>query len=317
VRRPAALALIFLLATSFAPAADRIAPIRSEPILLDPSEPGRRSVGALRWLGGWRLTSPQPRFGGISSLARIDGGFLALSDEGVAIRFRIGGDGSIGEGDFAPLPEGPPNRLVRAKLDSESMAIDPADGRIWIGFEGANAIWRYAPGLARAEAHAEPEGMRGWPGNSGPEAMARLADGRFIVIGEAKRGDGAAEAFLFPRDPTAPGATPIRFYYRPPKGFAATDAATLPDGSVLVLNRYYSLLGGVKAALSVIDPAEIATMKVVEGRELARLAPPLSVDNMEALAVERDGARTIIWIASDDNFNPMQRTLLMKFALAE
>jgi hypothetical protein len=38
---------------------------------------------------------------------------------------------------------------------------------------------------------------------------------------------------------------------------------------------------------------------------------------MEALAVERDGARTIIWIASDDNFNPMQRTLLMKFALAE
>jgi hypothetical protein len=67
----------------------------------------------------------------------------------------------------------------------------------------------------------------------------------------------------------------------------------------------------------VIDPAEIATMKVVEGRELARLAPPLSVDNMEALAVERDGARTIIWIASDDNFNPMQRTLLMKFALAE
>ena len=44
----------------------------------------------------------------------------------------------------------------------------------------------------------------------------------------------------------------------------------------------------------------------------------LPVDNMEALSVTREGDRTIVWIASDDNFNPLlQRTLLMKFALAE
>jgi hypothetical protein len=38
---------------------------------------------------------------------------------------------------------------------------------------------------------------------------------------------------------------------------------------------------------------------------------------MEALAVEREGGRTILWIASDDNFNPLQRTLLLKFGLDE
>ena len=84
-----------------------------------------------------------------------------------------------------------------------------------------------------------------------------------------------------------------------------------------MLNRYYTLLAGVKAALTVIDPTEIAPMKLLEGSELARLAPPLSVDNMEALTIARESGRTILWIASDDNFNPMQRTLLMKFALEE
>jgi hypothetical protein len=38
-------------------------------------------------------------------------------------------------------------------------------------------------------------------------------------------------------------------------------------------------------------------------------------DNLEALSVTQEGGRTILWLASDDNYNPLQRTLLMKFAL--
>jgi hypothetical protein len=44
-----------------------------------------------------------------------------------------------------------------------------------------------------------------------------------------------------------------------------------------------------------------------------RWAPPLTVDNMEALAIEQDHGRTILWIASDDNFFFLERTLLMRF----
>jgi hypothetical protein len=36
---------------------------------------------------------------------------------------------------------------------------------------------------------------------------------------------------------------------------------------------------------------------------------------MEALSVEQQGGRIIVWIASDDNFNPLQQSLLFKFAL--
>jgi hypothetical protein len=45
------------------------------------------------------------------------------------------------------------------------------------------------------------------------------------------------------------------------------------------------------------------------------IVPPASVDNMEGLAVREDAGGTIIYLISDDNFNPIQRTLLMKFRL--
>jgi hypothetical protein len=38
---------------------------------------------------------------------------------------------------------------------------------------------------------------------------------------------------------------------------------------------------------------------------------------MEALSVTRDGGRTILWMASDDNYNSVQRTLLLSFFLED
>jgi hypothetical protein len=36
---------------------------------------------------------------------------------------------------------------------------------------------------------------------------------------------------------------------------------------------------------------------------------------MEGISVAREGGRTILWIISDDNQLPIERTLLLKFAL--
>ena len=113
------------------------------------------------------------------------------------------------------------------------------------------------------------------------------------------------------------GAEPIRFGYRPPKGYVATDTAMLADGRAIVVNRHYTPIDGVSAVLTMIDTRAIRPGQVIAGRELARLVPPLTVDNMEALAIGREAGRTILWIASDDNFNPLQRTLLLKFALED
>jgi hypothetical protein len=37
---------------------------------------------------------------------------------------------------------------------------------------------------------------------------------------------------------------------------------------------------------------------------------------MEGLTLHRDGAETVVTLISDDNFSPLQRTLLLEFALA-
>jgi hypothetical protein len=40
------------------------------------------------------------------------------------------------------------------------------------------------------------------------------------------------------------------------------------------------------------------------------------IDNMEALAAHRNAAGdTVLTVVSDDNFNPLQRTILLRFAI--
>jgi hypothetical protein len=165
------------------------------------------------------------------------------------------------------------------------------------------------------EAGVAPAAIGTWPANGGAEAMVRLRDGRFLIFSEAAElEDGVTEAVLFDGDPAEPGTRSARLAYRPPTGYQATDAAMLPDGRILILNRRFGLLHGVSAMLVVAElPVEEGL--VIEGREVATLKAPLAVDNMEALSVAQEGGQTIVWIASDDNFSPLQRTLLMKFAL--
>ena len=91
--------------------------------------------------------------------------------------------------------------------------------------------------------------------------------------------------------------------------------AALADGGVLVLERGYTAIGGAKGRVMQIE-TPVAGEPISGLRELARLTPPIQVDNYEGLAVhiDNDGA-VLLYIVSDDNFNPLQRTLLMMFRL--
>lgn len=312
------LLLAFLTTSSFVAAPDPHAPIRATQVMLDPGDPANKRLGSLRFLAGWELESTRPDFGGISALHVRDGHVLALSDTGAIFRFVVGKDGRIGETRFARLPAGPGQADRKIDRDSESLTFDPATGQAWVGFERHNAIWRYSPDLGRGEAHVEPKPMRDWPWNGGPESLVRLRDGRFIVICEDPKGTSDMhEALLFASDPTDPGAAPIRFLYLAPPEFRVTDAAQLPDGRLIVLHRDFTLGRGVRAALTIVDPAAIKAGAVLEGRTIARFAAPLTFDNMEGLSAESAGGKTILWLASDDNFSPLQRSLLMKFELVE
>jgi hypothetical protein len=316
MRNPLWLLAALLMLTASSPGVDQPL-IHFSPVPLDRRNPGHIDEGALHYLGGWKLTSNRSDFGGISSLHVDHDGFLALSDTGIAYRFRFTGHERATGATFIKLPGGPGRSDSKQDRDSESMVTDPKTGDLWVGFERWNAIWRYSGDLGVAKVGAQPEAMAGWPGNSGPEAMVRMKDGRFLVFAEASRtGLPLTDVLLFPGDPTQTRAPAHKFAYRPPSEFSPTDAVQIPDGRILVLNRYYTQIGGVAAAVTLIDPSQIKDGAVIAGTEVARFTPPMTVDNMEALAIEQDDrGGIIVWIASDDNFNPLQQTLLLKFRL--
>jgi hypothetical protein len=310
------LAALLVLPACSGPVAPPTAPIRFQPLPLDRSDPARRQVGALTFLGAWKLTGDSPLFGGVSAMA-VDGErFTMLSDSGQLIRFSWrGGAQAIGP-TIVALPAPPPTADKRYDRDSESLSIDPASGRVLVGFEVVNQIRRYSPDFAAWEATVSPPLMKLWQSNGGAESIAVLRDGRVLVLAEVTgRPSPFRRGLLFDRDPTLPGVKATRFRYRPPPHFQPTDAAQLPDGRILVLNRRFSLLGGFEAALTIVDPAQIRPFANVGSGEIAHLARPLTVDNLEALAIAQEEGRTILWIASDDNHSRLQRTLLIKFAL--
>lgn len=329
------LAALFFIAP-FAPPAvlapsriDGPAIIHFKPIVLDSRDPARTKLGALTFLGGWSLDSPNRGFGGISAMHVDEGAVAALSDAGALIRFPLPKGASV-RGRIDPLPVGRGGRVAKRDRDTESMVL--FGNHAWIGFEWRGAIRRYVTGTGptgtgptgtgsagwRSDAHHAPAAMRAWPNNSGAEGIVRLTDGRFLVFSEgAMRNDGTSEVLAFSGDPAVAGTAMRSLGYRAPSGYRLTDAALLPDGRLLLLNRRFSLFEGFAAKLVVARPPRPGTAAIIAGDELADFASPVTVDNMEALSVTREAGRTIVWIASDDNFSPLQRTLLLKFALDE
>ena len=64
-----------------------------------------------------------------------------------------------------------------------------------------------------------------------------------------------------------------------------------------------------------VFPVDAARLTLGPPQDIAWLAAPLTIDNMEGLAIRKEEGRTFIYLVSDDNFSPLQRTLLLKFEL--
>jgi len=276
-----------------------------------------RQLGPFRLERAWRMTSRFSYFGGYSALLPLGGGrLLAFSDRGLRLAFS---------------PPGtrwqPPSIGLIVDLgdrswelsDAESATIDPVSRKVWVGWENANTITRHTLAFAAFQ-QTWPRVMRAWGGNLGPEAMVRLADGRFVVLREGFSGlfeNRLHQALLFAGDPVA-GVPPRVFSFAGPAGFSPTDMAQLPDGRVLILMRrlIWPLPARFAGRIVIADPADIREGKAWHSQALATLESPLPIDNFEGLAIEpRANGQVTVWLISDDNGAVMQRTLLWKLAL--
>jgi len=271
-------------------------------------------------LGGL-VIDPKPLGGGGFSGVHLapDLTLTLISDRGHWAEARLLLDGLTPMG-LQPLRHGPLRDEAGRPLprgfnaDAEALAQLP-DGTWLVAFERRHRIRAYRR-LDEPGAHvAPPPGLENAPANGGLESLAVLPDGRLFAI---------AETFTPPDRPELRHAwlgTPghwMPLYWQPAPGFHPTDAAILPDGRALVLERRFSLLGGFAARLVMTAPEALRSASegaVLRGETILMLDDaPLPAENWEGIAVTRFGDQTLVALISDDNESILQRSLLLLFA---
>ena len=273
----------------------------------------------LMLLGAFELRSRHPQFGGISGLSiGADGRLYAVSDRGywLSARMRHDSEGALVDLlDWQIKPILTPERTPTDGLltDAEALARAP-DGSFIVGFEQTHRLWRYLPPPMTFDSPAQaipvPHNLAKAPRNGGLECVTVLPSGKILILAEELQNkDESFKGWLID-DQQA-----MELSYLPSAGFRASDCAALPNGDVIVLERHLSIFLAFSARLKLIRAASIRPHAMLNGEDLLRLDPPLRLDNFEGIAVQEDAAGTLIYLISDNNFQPFQRTLLVQFRL--
>jgi hypothetical protein len=283
--------------------------------------------GSLEYRSGLILTSAFRGFGGLSGL-RLDARgerFIAISDKGSWFTGRIvyRGREMTGLDDVEASPMlGPDGRPITARgwFDSESIALDGSF--VYVGLERVNQLLRFnfAKGFTRSRGEVVPlpPAARKLPYNKGLEALVMVPKGQPLagtLIAISERGldaEGNILGFLIG------GRTPGQFSLRRSENFDVSDATLLPSGDLLVLERKFSLLGGVGIRIRRIALKAVAPDAVVDGPAIFTADLSNEIDNMEGIDshVTPEGD-TVLTMVSDDNFSMIQRNLLLQFTLVE
>ena len=323
---------LFIAALAGSPArAEPVAPesVAPEPVALESTrkpfngEGGALDgVGALAFRGALVLSAGDSRFGGFSGLtvSRDGKGLIAVTDEGNWLSARLRYDergwlAGLEDGRMGALA-GPGDGRSRAKenWDAESLARLP-DGALLVSFERDHRIWRYPnsgfPLTQTPKAWPVPAAFAALEENGGIEALTEIGDGRMLAIAEAgEEGADRVPAYLWTGETWDALTYGLRQDYRP------CGATLLPNGDLIVLERRFSFLSGVAIRLRQVAVGDIVPGSRLEGRLLGELRAPLLVDNFEGVdARVGPGGETLIYLLSDDNFNVLQRNLLLMFAL--
>ena len=262
----------------------------------------------LRVMGAWRLSAAHRGFGGFSGMTFVDGELLLLSDAGWLVRWTPEAD----EAEISPLPDACHHGAGSHAADAEAIALTPDGMEIRLALERGNRLCGFSP-RAGAEARSYDLSQVLPPsGNNGIEAMATWPRRGTALIVESKR-KGSHQLFWF--DSHAGEEQTIAMRYFAPAGFKPGDAAFLPDGRLVVVNRRFGLRKGRSTALTLSPAFTPAIGGSVGGEVIARLENSPLAANYEGLAVQPTATGATLWLISDDNFANPRGTILLRMEL--
>lgn len=287
--------------------------VTATPIALGPTdEVASRLPDGVTYVGGWQLTADNKGFGGLSDLALDkDGNLLAVVDDGTFVWIGLGDGTPDGTGKLAYMLSAD-GQMLQGKTLGDAEGLSIRDGLAIVSFERTHRVSAFAldacgAAAREAEISALPDT---WSGrkvddNSGAEALTVTPEGNV----------------LFGFETVENGVSPIGAVTGPDKAGWTGETAPNPSGYAFVgfdtvntggsdetywLFRSYDPIRGNRNILSWNG-----------GKTEIVLTKPLATDNYEGITAEdRGNGVTRLWIVSDDNFNPRQRTLLLAFDIA-
>lgn len=276
----------------------------------------RAQLGPFGLQQAWLLKAADHRFGGYSALVPQAGGLLAISDRNRTLSI----PSSLKPGAFLSAMANlvvlhRPDGSTRIAFDTESAVRDPSDGSLWIGLEDDWRVARLDPRTSTTSMIPVNE-TRDWPRNGGAEAMARLPDGRWVMLCESC-GTGRGGLHLGLLFKGHPGLSMARkFGFTVPAGFDPVDAVPLPDGRLLVLVRRFGLApAGFSARIVMADLAQLDPRRPLPTVELARIEGAGLRENWEGMALTPDKDGLALWLVTDANASTFQQTRLLKLAV--
>ena len=283
--------------------------VEVKPIGHGPEHAQDANITGMSLVGAWQLRSDESNFGGLSGLEVMrSGSLLAITDSGAFVWLGIDPDTGApdGFGSIAYMRNAEGNHFP-SKRSADSEGLFLRDGLALVSFEQDHRIEAFdlegcgsSARAARVADLSPVQNGKRLPDNRGAEALA-YGDG--LWVGFEDRHDGQAFTGTVMTDGSLIGD----MIDLPSRDHALT-GTDIADEMSARLYRAFDPIRGARVVL------EVQHLTDLIGR--AELKAPLPVDNFEgvAIGVSPEGKRRI-WIISDDNFNRLQRTLLLAFDL--
>ena len=272
---------------------------------------GARLADGVTFAGGVQLLTPAVSpLRSLSDLKLVgEDGFVTVSDAGDLVQGRLVLDEA---GQLAGLEQFRSRRLTlmdaspitqKVDGDAEGLALLP-DGSLLVSFERDHRLWHYGPLENLQSPRSLPRPVWPFNDNGGMEALAAHDQNLWRVAGE----DGGVwdcDLTTCTLVRTVPDVTPSDSDYR------ITGMDRDPDGEGFwIIERSFTPPMDVRARVRRM--AQDGTTGPVQ----IELKLPGTTDNFEGIAATKKGGKTRLYILSDDNENPLQRTLMLAFDVA-
>lgn len=296
--------------------------IKAEPLSKFKTGSTETRFGALEFIGGLVLKSKHEEFGGLSGIRFVrDENFIAVTDKARVLtgtlKRKDGKPHSI-KGEKITRIKAANGATITGANDKDAEAIEIVNNQFFVGYERNDRILRLnlrGRKLVADGSYLIDFTPYGFPNNKGPEALAFDPNSKklFAFAEYALNDEGNQRGFII-----SGGKVEREISVKHRDGFSLTDAHFLPDGDLLILERYYNPFTGAYMRIRRILQENLFSDKPLDGETIIDVDSDYEIDNMEGMAVTlmADGSKRITLI-SDDNFSRNQRTILLEFKLVD